>query len=135
MLILVVVIFCNVFLGASSGIGRSLVKQLVRLSPSTRLILSARREEELLKLADELHLDFDHCLVLPLDLELQHDCFKSKVDLALERFGHIDVLINNAGISQRSLIRETLYSVDARLMYINFLGTITLSKAVLQVNI
>ncbi|CAF4171174.1 unnamed protein product, partial [Rotaria sp. Silwood2] len=117
---------------ASSGIGRELVKQLTRLSPSTRLILSARREAELQTLADELHLDVDHCLVLPLDLELQYDCFKSKVDLVIERFGQIDVLINNAGISQRSFIRDTLYRVDARLMNINFLGTITLSKTVLQ---
>jgi short-subunit dehydrogenase len=84
-------------------------------------------------LANELHLDFEHCLVLPLDLELQHDCFKSKFDLALGRFGQIDVLINNAGISQRSFIRDTVYNVDSRLMNINFLGTITLSKTVLQV--
>ncbi|CAF1036329.1 unnamed protein product [Rotaria sp. Silwood1] len=118
--------------GASSGIGRELAKELARLSPSTRLILSARREAELEILANELHLDADHCLVLPLDLELQYDCFKSKVDLVIERFGQIDVLINNAGISQRSLIRDTLYKVDARLMNINFLGTITLTKTVLQ---
>ena len=122
------------FIGASSGIGRELAKQLARLSPSTRLILSARREQELRALANELHLDFEHCLVLPLDLELQYDCFKSKVDLVLERFGQIDILINNAGISQRSFIRDTMYKVDSRLMNINYLGTVTLSKTVLQVN-
>jgi short-subunit dehydrogenase len=121
-------------LGASSGIGRELAIQLARLSPSTRLILSARREQELRVLADELKLDFEHCLVLPLDLEIQYDCFQSKVDLVLERFGHIDVLINNAGISQRSLIQETIYNVDSRLMNINYLGTVTLSKAVLHVS-
>lgn len=121
-------------LGASSGIGRELAKQLAQCSPSTRLILSARRENELLKLKDELNLDCDQCLVLPLNLELQNDCFRSKVELVLERFGHIDVLINNAGISQRSLIRDTVYNVDARLMNINFLGTITLTKTVLKVN-
>ncbi|CAF4829004.1 unnamed protein product [Rotaria sp. Silwood1] len=116
---------------ASSGIGRELAKELVRLSPSTRLVLSARREEELRLLAAELQLDADHCLVLPLDLET-HECgFQSKVDIVLDRFDHIDVLINNAGVSQRSLIKETKYIVDTRLMSINFLGTVTLSKAVL----
>ena len=121
-------------LGASSGIGRELVRELVRLSPTTKLIISARREKELHALQKELNLDFQQCLVLPLDLEIQQDCFKSKVDLALERFGQIDVLINNAGISQRSLIKETVYNVDARLININFLGTVTLSKAVLHVS-
>ncbi|UJR23389.1 hypothetical protein I4U23_026397 [Adineta vaga] len=118
--------------GASSGIGRELAKQLAQHSPSTRLILSARREQELHNLAKELDLDFDHCLVLPMDLELQYDCFKSKVDLVLERFGQIDVIINNAGISQRSSIQDTVYNVDSRLMNINYLGTITLSKTILQ---
>lgn len=119
--------------GASSGIGRELAKQLIRLSPSTRLVLSARRENELFKLQRELGLDSDRCLVLPMDLDLHHDCFRSKVELVLQRFGQIDVLINNAGISQRSLIIETNYRVDAQLMHINYLGTITLSKTVLQV--
>ncbi len=122
-----------VHIGASSGIGRELAKELVRLSPSTRLVLSARRENELRALTVELNLDDDRCLVLPLDLENHEYGFQSKVDLVLSRFGHIDVLINNAGISQRSLIKETIYKVDARLMNINYLGTITLSKAVLPV--
>ncbi len=120
-------------LGASSGIGRELAKELVRLSPTTRLVLSARREHELESLAAELNLDSDRCIVLPLDLEDHQYGFQSKVDCILDRFGHIDVLINNAGISQRSLIKETVYKVDSRLMNINFLGTVTLSKAVLPV--
>lgn len=110
------------------------MKELVRVSPTTKVIISARREKELHELQEELKLDFQQCLVLPLDLEMQQDCFKSKVDLALERFGQIDVLINNAGISQRSLIKETVYKVDARLININFLGTVTLTKAVLHVS-
>ena len=61
--------------------------------------------------------------------------FQSKFDLVLERFKRIDVLINNGGISQRSLIVDTVYDVDARLMSINYLGTITLSKDILPVRI
>jgi short-subunit dehydrogenase len=132
-----VVICSNIFfichIGASSGIGRELAKELARLSPTTRLVLSARRENELNSLAAELNLDSDRCLVLPLDLENHDYGFTPKVDLVLDRFGQIDVLINNAGISQRSLIKDTAYRVDSRLMNINFLGTITLSKAVLPV--
>jgi len=124
---------CLYDIGASSGIGRELVKELARISPSTRFVLSARRVDELNSLAAELHLDSNQCLVLPLDLE-QHDYgFESKVDHVIDRFNRIDILINNAGISQRSLIKETVHKVDSRLMSINYLGTITLSKAVLPV--
>jgi dehydrogenase/reductase SDR family protein 7B len=121
-------------IGASSGIGRELVKELHRISPTTRLVISARRENELKSLADELNLDSDRCLILPLDLEIHDYGFQSKLHLVLNQFGRIDVLINNAGISQRSLIKDTIYTVDSRLMNINFLGTITLSKTVLSVN-
>lgn len=122
------------YIGASSGIGRELVKELHRISPTTRLVISARRENELKSLADELNLDSDRCLILPLDLEIHDYGFQSKLHLVLNQFGCIDVLINNAGISQRSLITDTIYTVDSRLMNINFLGTITLSKTVLSVN-
>ncbi|CAF1090149.1 unnamed protein product, partial [Didymodactylos carnosus] len=118
--------------GASSGIGLELVKHLAVLSPTTKLVLSSRREDELEKIVEELKLDRDRCLILPLDLEYHGDLFKSKVDLVLDRFDHIDILINNAGISQRSLIKDTQYSVDQRLMSINYLGTVTLSKSVLE---
>ena len=121
-------------LGASSGIGRELAKELARLSPSTRLVISSRREQELESLAAELNLDSDRCIVLPLDLEDHTYGFQGKVDYILNRFGQIDVLINNAGISQRSLVKDTLHKVDSRLMNINFLGTITLTKTVLPVN-
>ena len=120
-------------LGASSGIGRELAKELARLCPSVSLVLSARREEELKSLAAELNLDPSQYLILPLDLERHQHSFDSKVELVLHRFGHLDVLINNAGISQRSSIKDTVYSVDSRLISINYLGTVTLSKNVLPV--
>lgn len=97
-------------------------------------MLSSRREHELETLAKELNLDSDRCLVLPLDLEDNQYGFQSKVDCVLDRFEHIDVLINNAGISQRGLVKDTIYKVDSRLMNINYLGTITLTKAVLPVS-
>ena len=95
--------------------------------------MSARHEEELDLLALELRLPSDHRLVLPLDLEAHEYDFKRKVDLVLERFDQIDVLINNDGVSERCLIKNTLRKIDSRLININYLGTITLSKAVLSV--
>mgnify|MGYP001951785644 CR=1 FL=1 len=46
-------------------------------------------------------------------------------------FGKVDVLINNGGISQRGLAAETPLSVDKKILDINYIGTIGLTKAVL----
>ena len=53
------------------------------------------------------------------------------VQKAIERYGKIDILVNNAGISQRSLIKDTDFSVYKELMDIDYLGTLVLSKALL----
>jgi short-subunit dehydrogenase len=50
---------------------------------------------------------------------------------ALDLFGSVDMLVNNAGISQRSLIKDTSIEVYEKLMRVNYLGTVALSKALL----
>ena len=114
--------------GASSGIGEALCKEYAKLG--ARLILSARRESELQRVKTECRLSDDRGLVLPLDLGA-HDQMESKVQQALNHFGQIDILINNGGISQRSLVLETDFSVYKKLVAIDYLGTVALSKAVL----
>ena len=51
--------------------------------------------------------------------------------MVLERFGHVDVLINNAGVTQRSLAKDTILAVDRRIMEVDFFGAVALTKAVL----
>jgi dehydrogenase/reductase SDR family protein 7B len=68
--------------------------------------------------------------VLPLDLE-KEGSFDDLTKIVLEQYGKIDLLINNAGISQRSLAIQTSIAVDERLMKVNYLGTVALTKAVL----
>ena len=68
--------------------------------------------------------------IVPLDLTKFEELPK-KVDEALGCFGSIDLLINNGGVSQRSLIAETDFNVYKQLMDINYLGTVALSKALL----
>ncbi|MFT5166547.1 MAG: dehydrogenase/reductase SDR family protein 7 [Saprospiraceae bacterium] len=114
--------------GASSGIGEALSKEYAKLG--AKLILSARREAELQRVKKECALQDDRCLVLPLDLGA-HDQMEEKVRLALDHFGQIDILINNGGISQRSLVRDTDFSVYKKLIDIDYLGIVALSKAVL----
>ena len=49
----------------------------------------------------------------------------------IDHFGYINVLVNNAGISQRALAKDTVLSVDQKVMDVNFMGTVAVTKAVL----
>jgi len=113
--------------GASSGIGEAI--SLTLNQQGARLIISARREEELERVKQACQSP-EQVYVLPLDL-IEINTFEAKVKEAIKAFGHIDCLVNNGGISQRSLALDTPLSVDRRLMEINFFGTITLSKQLL----
>ena len=113
--------------GASSGIGEALVYALD--SKNCRLIISSRKEEELQRVKTNCtHLE--NIKIISLDLANLND-MPEKAKLAFAAFGEIDILINNAGISQRSEIIDTDISVYKRLMDINYMGTVALSKAVL----
>jgi dehydrogenase/reductase SDR family member 7B len=68
--------------------------------------------------------------VLPLDLANQSN-FEEKTAEVINKFGRIDILINNGGISQRSLAKETRLEVDRSIMEVNYFGSIALTKAVL----
>lgn len=113
--------------GASSGIGESLAYHLSAKGHS--LVLSARREETLLAVRSRCSYP-DSVAVIPMDLE-NPESLRGVVEEALGCFGGIDILVNNAGLSQRSLIAETDLEVYDRLMRVNYLGTIALTKALL----
>jgi short-subunit dehydrogenase len=115
--------------GASSGIGEALAYQLSR--KGVRLILSSRRKEELERVKGNcLAKAQPNIRVLPVDLEQGHT-LKLTAEAAWQMFGHIDILINNGGISQRSLIAETSVDVDRRLMEVNYFAPVALTKALL----
>lgn len=114
--------------GASSGIGEAVAKEMAKAG--AQLILSSRRKEELERVAKESGIAENKVMVLPLDL-MNHDEMEDKASQAIDRFGRIDILINNGGISQRSLVVDTDLSVFKRLVDIDYLGTVALTKAVL----
>lgn len=113
--------------GASSGIGEALVH--VCAAQGAAVVLSARREDELKRVAHESKLPADRCLILPLDLE-HTEHIHQLVEQVVTRFGRIDVLINNSGMGHRTKAINTPSSVDRRVMEVNFFGTINLTKAV-----
>jgi dehydrogenase/reductase SDR family protein 7B len=114
--------------GATSGIGEALIYAMAK--EGAKIILSARRVEELQRVAKAANLNEVNSLILPLDLSKNED-YSAEVKKVLEKFGRVDVLINNGGISQRSLAKDTSVAVDKQIMEVNFFGTVSLTKTVL----
>jgi short-subunit dehydrogenase len=113
--------------GASSGIGKAVALELSKYN--CKLILSSRRTTLLNDVKNECLLP-KNVEVLPLNLA-DYKTMTTVVTKAISFFDKVDILINNGGISQRSLIIDTDIEVDKKLMDIDYLGTIALSKALL----
>lgn len=113
--------------GASSGIGKSLAIALSNYDAN--LILSSRNIKAL-EDTKILCKNPKKVKILPIDLEDYND-MNSKVEKGISLFNKVDVLVNNGGVSQRSLVKDTDVLVDKRLMDINYLGTVALTKALL----
>ena len=114
--------------GASSGIGEALAYAFSR--EGAQLVLSARRAGELERVRVNCTGGAEIHLILPLDLT-RFDELPEKAERALAHFGRVDILVNNGGVSQRSLVKDTAFEVDQALININYLGTVRLTKAVL----
>lgn len=114
--------------GASSGIGRALALECARRG--AKLALGARSVDKLEELAASLKAGGTEVLVLKTDVAVEADC-RNLVEKTLGKFGRIDVLINNAGISMRALFEEVDLAVIHRLMETNFWGTVYCTKAAL----
>jgi short-subunit dehydrogenase len=112
-----------VITGASSGIGKALAEKYA--SEGWNLVLAARRIE----LLEELKKQFSQVEVLALktDVTIESDC-KNLIDNALGKFGRIDILINNAGISMRAVLENLDLEVIRRVMDVNFWGTVYCTK-------
>ncbi len=114
--------------GASSGIGEGIAKELSK--EGAKIVLSARKVDELKRVQKELNLPDSETFVLPMDM-LEAAKFPEKIEEVIKKFGKIDVLFHNAGISQRGLMRDTPAYVDRQVMELNFMSVIELTKAVL----
>ena len=117
--------------GASSGIGEALAIACARRGH--RVVLSARRKEALDAVKDRCVAEGagpERIRVLPLDIT-DEASMPQAVDGVVSTFGRIDLLINNAGISQRSLCVDTELSVYRRIFDVDVIGQIAMTKAVL----
>jgi uncharacterized protein len=113
--------------GASSGIGEASAHRLAR-EPGASLVLIARREERLRALADSL--GHERVSFLAVDL-IDEDAPARIHDHVLERHGHLDLLVNNAGASWRARFADGGYENVRRTMQINFDAPVRLTEVLL----
>lgn len=111
--------------GASSGIG--LASSKLYASRGYRVVMAARSIDKLLAQAEAFPCAKDNVLCVKTDVSVEEDC-RNLVEKTVEKFGRIDILINNAGISMRAMVRDLDLSVLKRLMDVNFWGTVYCTK-------
>lgn len=111
--------------GASSGIGAGIARELSRAG--ARLVLGARRTDRLEKLAEELGGDI---LIRRLDVTDRQDV-RAFARAADERFGRVDVIVNNAGVMPLSLMASLKVEEWDRMIDVNIKGVLYGIAAVL----
>lgn len=114
--------------GASSGIGLAAARQFA--SEGASVVLAARSADKLKQTFCELSNkgEFgDRFLAVPTDVTKEEDC-QRLIRCTVEKFGKIDVLVNNAGISMRAMFKDLELDVIRRLMDVNFWGTVYCTK-------
>lgn len=114
-----------VITGASSGIGRALAYEFA--SHGSKVVIGARNHEKLIEIAEDIKLKGGQIAFAQTDVTKEADC-KNLILTALEQFGKIDVLINNAGISMRALFEDVDIKVIEEIMNTNFWGAVYCTK-------
>ncbi len=112
-----------VITGASSGIGKALAEEYA--AKGWNLVLAARRIDLLKEL--EIQQKDVEILSVKTDVTIESDC-KNLIDSAIQKFGKIDVLINNAGISMRAATLDVETDVLRKVMDVNFWSTVYCTK-------
>ena len=111
--------------GASSGIGEAMAREYAKMG--AKIVMAARREEELRRIAEEIESAGGTVVYVACDVVREEDC-KHLIEVAIEEFGGVDVMICNAGLSMRALFDDCDLAVLHRLMDVNFWGTVNCTK-------
>ena len=113
--------------GGSDGIGKALIELLLPMG--AKVATCARNQDKLYDLQLRHSNRPLHCVVA--DVSNYNDC-KMFIDSTIKQFGGIDILINNAGISMRSLLKDAELDVFKKVMDINYFGTVYCTKLALS---
>lgn len=117
-----------VITGASSGMGEAAAKHLSVLGAT--VVLGARRADRIEKLATEINDNGGKALAIAVDVT-QRDQVKKFVDLAVEQFGRVDVILNNAGIMPLSPMDRLNVEEWDKMIDVNIKGVLNGIAAVL----
>jgi len=111
--------------GASSGIGKSLSEYYAK--QHYRVVMAARNIDKLNELSEQFNSMGVENIAVKTDVSNEADC-ENLINVAIRKFGRIDYLINNAGVSMRALFKDLDLGVIRRLMDVNFWGTVYCTK-------
>ncbi|MCP4022361.1 MAG: SDR family oxidoreductase [Desulfobacteraceae bacterium] len=115
--------------GGASGIGLAVCRELAEHGAAVAML---DMDNETLALAQNEFEDKEfEILAVKCDVTRQAECFKA-IDRVLSHFGRIDILFNNAGITQRGLFSQTKIEVIQKVMDVNFFGSLYCTKAALD---
>ena len=107
--------------GASSGIGKACAEKFAQ--EGANLVLAARSADKLREVAENITRYGVKVLPVVTDVSVEEEC-KHLIKSAINKFGRIDVLVNNAGISMRASFSNLDISVLKKVMDVNFWGTV-----------
>jgi short-subunit dehydrogenase len=111
--------------GASSGIGEAIAREFAR--NGSKVVLAARSEERLSEIVKEITAENFISSYVTTDVSNEADC-RNLIATTVEKYGGVDILINNAGISMRASFVDAELKVLHRLMDVNFWGTVYCTK-------
>jgi short-subunit dehydrogenase len=111
--------------GSSSGIG--LATAIYFAKNGSKVMLAARSFDVIQKLAEDLNAEGHTVAACKTDVSCEDDC-RRLIDYTLEKFGQVNVLINNAGISMRALFKDVDIKVLKKLFDVNFWGAVYCTK-------
>lgn len=114
-----------VITGASSGIGMACAREFA--NRGCHVVIAARNTALLKELESELVEKGSRVLAVTTDVSLEENCNRL-IELTVQTFGRLDILINNAGISMRAVFADTSPDVLKKLMDVNFWGTVYCTK-------